>query len=359
MEREKIIAVRDELRKKLEEKNSKAKVGKIVYYKDFEVVKGDESHSAFSEQDIFVVTRKIEQDGLKLEYYEIYDENCSLIANTDGMGEITYSDEYIKKLGPAYSYMGLKDRKMYLNREDEFIVNDKPTKDLTPEEKQESKEKQNEYEKRKLDNVEPAIVEDDLGIDRKSITYCQEIKDERFFDLVPESKEFSRTGMLVLVKGEFMIVGMKDGKFQPYTSIEPSKPTLKTSKDLDRDGSNIKDEGISGVLRFKQNREYDFAANIEADGRVEFQMLRRNLETNEIISSDLQTSTQFRASSDVEELMSKAKNEEVVEAMEKLNEQDGEGTIEDIKKEVEDEKEEEKEEEEEEEQKVPWEREER
>ena len=61
MEREKIVAIRDGLREKLESKKTKSKVGKIVYYKDFEVVKGDKDHSAFSEQDVFIVTRKVEQ----------------------------------------------------------------------------------------------------------------------------------------------------------------------------------------------------------------------------------------------------------------------------------------------------------
>lgn len=348
MEREKIIGTRDELRNKLEAKNPKVGVGKIVYYKDFEVVKGDKDHSAFSEQDIFIATRKVEQDGLELVYYEIYDENYSLIASTDGAGEIQYSDEYIKKLGPTYSYLGLKDRKMYLNRENEFVVNSKPSEELTLEEKQESEKKQKEYEERKVDTVEPAVLEDDLGIDRNSISYCQEINDERFFDLVPESRqEFSRTGMLIYVKGEFMIVGIKDGKFQPYTSIEPAKATMKTSKDLDRDGSNIKDDTITGILRFKHSREYDFSVDIEHDGRIEFQQLRRNLETGELMTADLKTSTQFRATPDVEQMMQKEKNQDIEAEMKKLEALGGEGKIEDIK---------DREADEEDNQKVPWDR---
>ena len=280
----------------------------------------------------------------RLEYFEIYDENYSLIAKTDSLGEMQYSEEYKKKLGSMYNHLGLNERKMYLNKDGEFIVNDKEKEELSQHEEQENKKKEEKYKESKLDNVEPALIEDDLGIDRKSIKYCQEIQDERFFDLVPESKKFSRTGMLIYAKGEFMIIGIKDGKFQQYTSIEPAKPTLKTSKDLDRDGSSIKDENISGILKFKDNREYDFSIDIEHDGRVEFQELRRNLETGELMSADIQTSTQYRASWEVEQMMNKNKNENIEDEMKKLEAMGGKGKIEQIK------------DDDEEKQKVPWDR---
>lgn len=347
MEKEQVIATRDKLRDVLEAKNTKAKVGKIVYYKDFEIIKGDKDHSPFSEQDIFVVTRKVEQDGLELTYYEIYDEKYSMLASTDGSGEMQYSEEYKKKLGPMYSHLKLDERKMYLNRENEFTVNDKPKEEMTVEEKVANKNLEQEYEERKIDSPEPALMEDDLGIDRKSITYCQQIKDTRFFDMVPESKQFSRTAMLIYSDKmkTFMVVGIKDGKFQPYTTIEPAKSTLKTSKDLDRTGKYIQDDTITGILKFKGNREFDFSVDIEADGRIEFQQLRRDLETGELMTSDLETDTQYRASWDVEQMMNKNKNKDITEEMKKLEELGGEGNIEQIKDEDEEDKE-----------KVPWDR---
>lgn len=344
MEKEQVIAIRDELRDILEKKNKKVKVGKIVYYENFEVIKGDENYSSFSEKDLFVVTRNVQQDGLELTYYELYDEKYNLIGKTDENGQIQYSKEYTKKLGPVYSYLGLDKREMFLNKEDEFTVNDKPKEKLTKQEIEESRIKGQNYTSKKIDSPEPALMEEDLGLDRKSISYCQEIKDTRFFDSIPESKKFSRTAMLIYSNKlkTFMIVGInKDGKFEPYSTIECAKTTLKPAYDLDRDGSNIEEEPISGILRYKGSEELAFSIDFEGDGRVEFQELRRDPKSGKMMVADLETSTQYRATWNVEQMMSKEKNKNITDEIRKLEELGGEAKIEEI-------------EDEENKEKVPW-----
>ena len=343
MEREQVIVTRDKLRDVLEQKERNVKIGKIVYYNDFDIVKEDENHSAFSEQDIFVVTCKTEKDGLQLEYYEIYDEKFNLIATTDGNNEMQYSDEYIKKLGPMYKHLGLDKRKMYLNKENEFVVYDKPKEELVENDIEEIKQKEEVYQERKVDAPEPALIEEDLGISRSSISYCQEIKDKRFFDMVPESAEFSKTAMLIYSSEleTFMIVGVKDGKYQPYNTIEPAKSTLKPVNDLGRDGENIKKgDAITGILNFKGSREYDFSVDIEPNGRIEFQQLRRDFKTGEVVTADLETDVQYRAYWEVEQMMKKETNKDISDEMEKLEESDGNVGVEDIKDKDEEEEEE-------------------
>lgn len=347
MEKNEIVLKRDELREQLEEKDKDLKVGKIAYYEDFEVIKGDKNHNSFSEKDVFVVTRKMEADGKEFEYYELYDGNKQLIARTDENGELQYSEEFKEKLGPMYSYLQLGKRDMYLNRENEFLVEDKPIEEMTLEEKVESKKKEDVYREHKVDYEEPALIEDDLGMERNSISYCDSIKDKRFFEMVPESKDFSQTAMLIYSQKteEFMIVGVKDGKFEKYSSIDSAKSTMKNTQDLGREGENVSKNSIGGIMNFKGKRDFDFSVNIDGMGNVKLQELRRDQETGKIISSDLETGTQYRASWKVEEMMNEKEKQDISDDVERIEEKEEEKivNIDEIR------------EEEEEDEKVPWE----
>lgn len=348
MEKSEIIAKRDKLREILEEQKNSSKVGKIAYYEDFEVIKGDKNHNAFIEKDLFVVTRSVEQNGLKLEYYELYNDKNELIGRTNEIGELQYSKEFMEKLGPLSSHLDLEERNIYLNKEDEFTVQDKPQEELTEEDKELKKQKEEVYEKNKVENVEPALIEDDLGIDRNSISYCDEIKDKRFYDMVPESNDFSKTAMIIYSEksNEFMVVGLKNGKFEKYNSIDSAKSVMKPVQNLNKDGRNIHSQAISGVLQYKHNKELDFSVNIEPTGDVKFQQLRTDLETGKVMSSDLETDAQYRPEWKVREMMNEVEKQDISNEVQKIEEKEERKNVnlDEIKEEEEDY------------QKVPWDR---
>ena len=324
MEKSEIIRKRDELREKLEEQKNNEKVGKIVYYEDFEVIKGDKNYSPFIEKDLFIVTRETEKDGETITYYELYNGKNELIGRTDENSELHYSKEFIEKLGPLAEYLDLKERDMYLNKDNEFTVQDKPQEELTKEDKELNKQKETVYEKKKVENVEPALIEDDLGIDRNSISYCDEIKDKRFYEMVPESNDFSKTAMIIYSEktNEFMVVGIKDGKFEKYNTIDSAKSVMKPIQNFSRDGHPIQSQAISGMLQYKHNKEFDFSVNIEPTGNIRFQQLRNDLETGKVISADLETDTQYRAEWKVEEMMNEVEKKNISKEVQKVEEQE-------------------------------------
>lgn len=350
-----MLLKRDALREKLEELNNDIKVGKITCYEDFEIIKGDKNHNAFMEKNVFIVAREKEENGKKIEYYELYDGKQNLIGSTDENGELQYSKEFKEKLGPMASRLDLEERKMHLNKDEEFTVDGKSKEELDPKEKEEKQEKEKIYKEHKLDNVEPALIEDDLGIDRNSISYCDAIKDKRFSEMVPESKDFSSSAMLIYSNKtkEFMVVGIKDGKFQKYNSINPAKSVVKDAKNLGKDGDNIETKSIGGILEFKDKRDSDFAVNIEPTGNVKLQELRRDLNTGKMIASDLETDAQYKANWKVEEMMKKTKKENISNEIQNVEELEEKKIVK-----LEDVKEEDKEanRQEEEYEKVPWDR---
>lgn len=324
MEKREIIAKRDQLRKKLEERETDTKIGKIVYYKDFEIIKGDKNHSPFIEKNLFVVTRKTEKNGKTFEYYELYNDKNELIGKTNETGELQYSKEFMEKLGPLSSHLNLEERNMYLNRDNEFTVQDKPQEELTKEDKELNKQKEEVYEKNKVENVEPALIEEDLGIDRNSISYCDEIKDKRFYDMVPESNDFSKTAMIIYSEKtkEFMVVGLKNGKFEKYDSIDSAKSVIKPVQNLNKDGRNIQSQAISGMLQYKHNKEFDFSVNIEPTGDVKFQQLRTDLQTGKVMSADLETNSQYKPEWKVEKMMNAVEKKDISNEVQKVEQQE-------------------------------------
>ena len=115
MEKEEIIKRRDELRDKLEKEDKKAKIGKIVYYDKFEVINATKNHYAFTEANIFVVTREVKKNGNEIKLYDVYDSNFNHISSTNERGEIIYTQEYLHDLKEKsrgfYALIGVEERK--------------------------------------------------------------------------------------------------------------------------------------------------------------------------------------------------------------------------------------------------------
>lgn len=331
MKKEEIIEKRDELREKLEKKiqNKNTKIGKIVYYKEFLIINQTKNHYGFSESDIFVVSKELEKNAEKIELYEIYDKAFNLIFSTNETGEVIFSKEYVEKLKNRseeyYEKFGLEDRKLYLNREGEYVIGEKPMKEMTKNEKSLIRKKAEEQNKQKVEEIDPAVIENDMEFGRYDITTCIEICDKEFYRKVPEAKKYDGNALLIYSKsrGTFYVGGMKDGKFVTCDAIEPAKSTMKPIIDLDHDGNKIESEAITGVMRLKRDPNFNFGVDIELGGKVEFKQLR--VSTKGIIAADLETGVEYRATKKVRDKMNISKNYEIKDEIRDFEDRENEG----------------------------------
>ena len=322
MEKEEAIKYRDELRTDLEndikEKGTKNEfIGKIVYYSEYEIINQTEEHMGLEEKDIFVVTRHIYEDENYIQKYELYDKENNLLAHTNAIGEIVYEENYKEKVkaryGGYYNEIGIDERKSYMVRENEFSISDKPYDKLNEKEKEELQEKANDIDNKKLaqnefENVEQARK--DMKYGENDILYSTEIKDKRFYEQIPSAKKYDGNAMLIYSKKEqkFVIGGMVNGEFKPSEDIEPSRSTMRTSIDLNRDGTDIERETITGIMNVKGNNDYAYSIDVSQSGYIEFQELRKDLYTNKYITADLETTKQHATTLDVERIMDKTHN---------------------------------------------------
>lgn len=202
MNKEEIVESRDNLRDKLENdiklnKKKNEQIGKIVFYKDFELINQTKKHLGLIENEVFIVTRNIyDENNNKVTLYEIYDENQALLAKTDKSGKISYEESYKEKLKKNfkgfYDKSGIEERDCYLLRENEFVVASSEYENLTKEEKENLVEKENKEKTNKIDEQElnnPEIARKDLEYSDDDILYSVEIKDKRFYEQVPDAKK--------------------------------------------------------------------------------------------------------------------------------------------------------------------------
>lgn len=326
-EKEEITKQKEELRKKLIEENKKLKIRNIDYYKEFQIINETDKNMGYKEKDIYIV-QKEEKNGIKS--YEIYNKNQEKIASTDEKGLLNFDSKYKEQLKEQlkefYPELGLEDeeRKMYLHEhnyvqegeKEDFIskergyeVGEKPIEKLSKEEKDKEIEEIRKNRKNNADTIEPTLIQEDLGLDTKDFGAILKIKDKRFYERIPEARDYQGDAMLIYNNktNKFMIIGMQNGKYVECDSIEPSVGTMKTSIDLDKTGKNVEKQAIGGIMKIKGNNDYDFAVNLEPGGSIEFQQLRKT-EDGKYVSADLRTQGQYQTSWEVDKMMDKRKN---------------------------------------------------
>ena len=343
---EEVRQVRDKIRENLESqiKNKNQKIGKIVYYADFEMFNSAEQKFNYAENDVFIVTREIKgQNGATEKIYDLYDGKGTLLARTDSKGELAYTAEYINKLkllsGELYKGIGIEERKHYLSREGEFAITDKPYEQLNEKEREdlatkieENKKEESTTEKdgdkvKKLDEPEQALIEDDLGLDRGSNTHYVEITDKRFYDIIPEAKKYEGNAMLVYSEktNQYVIGGIdkKTGKFEPCDRILQSFNSSENMLDLSANKDFVEEKGIDKYMRVGGEPNFAFAVDINMVGNDPLKLVRINrLEDGTIkyMASDIETTREWRPPKNIENIMSKDKNttiEDEVEAFDK------------------------------------------
>ena len=353
MDNKEIIEARDNLRENLENdikinKKKNEQIGKIVFYKDFELVNEDKGNLGLIENEIFIVTRNVyDENNNKICLYEIYDEKQNLLALTDKDGKLTYTESYKEKLknnfGKFYDDAKIDERDFYLIRENEFSVGGKPYKDLNKEEKEKLKEKAENLKDKKVEEKEmdnPEIARQDLKYSNDDILYSVEIKDKRFYQQVPSAKEYDGNAMLIYSKkeGKFIIGGIVNGHFEKSKYIEPSMSTMKTSIDLDHDGNAVERDNIHGVMQIKNNPNFAYSIDIEPTGYIEFQELRidRSKTPVQYVSADLETTRQYRSSKEVEYAMRRDTNHEISDEVSDFNRMEKSGKVKEEKIELDD-----------------------
>lgn len=331
MEKKEVLEKRALLRKELEYKkeNEKVSIRDIVYYKRLEILTESEKYCALGEKDVFVVAKETDREGKIVENYELYimgkeGKGNLLIGSTDERGKIAFSSEYKERLMEIskgyYDELGIDKREMYLNREMykeeeiDFVTSDKPRERMTKEEREENKEKAKKNREQKIDNIEPEVIGQDLGIDEKDIKSCTKIEDADFYKLVPESMDYKGKAVLVYLGGkdEFQILGLdkRTGKYTPFKTIESSKAEHqeKTTIDLGKDGREVREETLKAVLPIKGNREYSFSAKLEPNRPLELKQLRLDRTSGKYMSADIETQNQYPVTEEVEQVMNKKDN---------------------------------------------------
>lgn len=308
-----------------EQKEDNKKIEDIIYYEEYEFLKQDKKHFSFSEKDVFMIKKAEKIEGKDVITYELYNKEGKLLASSDKEGNIEFSEEYkadLKKIPKEYySKIGFDERKMKM----EDIIKEPSIKKEILKEKKESKIEEKK-EKDKTDEEKMQKMERDLSIKEKDIQSSSEIRDEEFYKLVPEAKNFKDNVSIVYIgsTNEFKILGVdqKTGKYQELKTVLASQAVeQKSSIDLGREGDNVKRETLKAVLKIKGEEEYSFSAKLEPYSPIEFKELRRDLHTGEYISTDMQTYHQYPTTKEVDKMMRKEENYDVrqeVEEFEKI-----------------------------------------
>lgn len=339
-----------ELREKLEKsKEENVSIRKIDHYEEFQIINQTNKYMSFNEKNIFIVAKN--KNDIKT--YEIYNKNKELIAKTDENGLLKFEDKYKEMLKDSlkdyYNNLGLDDeeRKIYLHehsyiQEDEkdenyaskengYTVSDKPKEDLSKEAKEEEIKEIRKNSSKRSDVIEPTLIQEDLGIDVKNLEGITKIQDKRFYNKVPKARDYDEDAILVYNNktNKFMIIGMQNGKYVECNAIEPSVGTTKTSVDIDKNGENIKERAISGIMKIKNSDEYDFAVNFNGMGEIEFKELRMD-RNGQYISTDLDVQGKKKTAKEVENIMDKNRNNYIEDEIEEFRLEQEQGKKSDV-----------------------------
>lgn len=262
--------------------------GNIVYYSDFEF-----GNSGLGIQDVYIVETPLKKEHKpgdnELEnqtLYEIYDEDCNLIATVTEAGKIHFMPEYLeelKQINPQYfEQLKLEDINFEQPeelRDDDIVMtkteleqHEKRISKKKEEKPKEKEEKEQETEEAKKEQTAKA-----LGVDSKEIkSICtinprEKITDtDSLTDLMPEAKKYDE--ILIVCSspneqshGRFTMVGTSRNEetgstvSEPLTSIEPVEGTS-TGKDVisvNEDGTEVTEKQVQGLFRINSRGRTD------------------------------------------------------------------------------------------------------
>lgn len=296
----------------------------IKYYKEFDL-KTKIKDLILKLQNIYIVELKNGENTT----YEIYFKDINhKIAQIDIKGKILFFDEKIDEDTTLVKLEENNNDKNSFNFSKEDLKEIKQNQDkeqdteTNKEEEENEKLEENQAEEQNLfEDTEKSTekLEEELKLDKGDIKSCTKLKlngkDNLFRNKVKESREFDAVKLVYISsKDSFRFVGLKNGQSPKFLeTIEPSKETMKTSIDINRDGSKIEQENIKGLMKYNGSKDYDFSVKIGQYGYIELSVLRKDPVTNKYISTQLETTTQRPTKQKVKELMDKDKNKRIKE----------------------------------------------
>lgn len=266
--------------------------GKIAYYKDFKF-----GNSGLGVENVYTVEtlqKKEHEIGDKREenqtIYEIYDEDCNLIATVTEDGKVHFMPEYLeelKQINPEYfEQLKLEDINFEQPeelREDDIIMTkaeleeqEQGTERSLGGEKQ-KEEKEDKQEEQETEEAKKEEAAEALGIKSSEIRSVCTINprekitnNETLADIMPETKKYDEIRMVCSnpneqSHGRFTIIGTsKNGETkktvsEPLTSIEPVEGTS-TGKDVisvNEDGSQVTEKQVQGLFRINSRGRTD------------------------------------------------------------------------------------------------------
>lgn len=272
--------------------------GNITYYSDFKF-----GNSGLGANNVYIVETPIKEEQKNGDkdknrtIYEIYDEDCNLIATVTEDGKLHFTPEYLEELrqiNPKYfEELNLDDLDFELPEElQEGDIT--MTKEELKERKEESldrdkegkSEKSQEQEKREEDEEEKEEDSEEekkrqtaeaLGIDVSEIkSMCtinprEKITDKyNLIDIMPEAEGYDEVSIVCSApndksQGRFTMLGVsKDGETKkqvstPLTSIEPVEgtSTAKNVISVNEDGTEVTEKQVQGLFRINSRGRND------------------------------------------------------------------------------------------------------
>lgn len=328
-------------------------VENIGYYKDFEI-----KNSGLAISDAYIVKLKDSEDNKTRDeneqkekiIYEIRDQDNSLIASVNELGEIQFEESYLESLREINE--GYFDS-LTLD-EAEFELPEELERDDIVLRKEEIEEKQSE---RRISDISKAIGSKEINSYSEmktdqtpvfdKVVNKQEIdpnarvtQGETLADMIPEIKQKGIVKVGVVYSdyskgqnGRFSFVGIdKDGQIQTVDSLENTQGTTtgQTITSINsRDGSLVEQEQVSGLVKINgrsttNGQEEMLSVRVGQYGILEVDYVRADLSRDKderYLSAPIETKNQRPTSREVRDVMDKNRNTEIDGELERAEEE--------------------------------------
>lgn len=324
--------------------NENGQVTNIQFCKEMQILP-QENGSMGLEEDIYIVEKEIKiQKDVKEKTYELYLEEGQRVALISRDGEIIFDEAYIELLKERYKNLfkqiKIEETKITIdevleeNKEKEQV--EMTEEEIKEEEKNQSEQKENEenFQEETNENEEMKEISKVTGISEKEMRACTKINPnekitdtENFYDIIPNSREYEKIYVVASnrnTKGnsKFHFVGVtKDGIAEQIEGLEPTEG-INTSKEvisINRDGSEVKEKQVSALFKVGDYNK-GFSVSIGDYGIIEAEYVRRT-QSNQYISSNINTTTQKPTTKEVKEFMSDTRNPYIKDNADKAEEQ--------------------------------------
>lgn len=268
MEKEKQIlnimaSFENDLSKKLQE--NKSELEKVKYYEQFSI--GNIKNNNISFYGVFITEEKDEKG--KISYHMYCGDSSYEILSVD-------SDGNLKIREGLEDYFGDLDLEELIAENEQKEGNLKGMSEKTRPESIKEKNKEQNKEQSEEENKEnkEEQINRDLGEEDLEIQDYKKIKDERLDEQIgDEFKGAEEKGIAYSKKLDaYVFVIKKDGQYQKPEGFEPSKLTMKTVYNINKDGEQI-EKKVPYAIMETDNPDKELSISLDQYGYVETGMV--------------------------------------------------------------------------------------